>query len=1098
REGEALERLNHPNIVRVLAQVRELDRDYLVMEYIPGGSLETLLRHGEEPLPLGRVLAIALDLCDALTRTHRLDIIHRDLKPSNVLLAEDGSPRLTDFGVAFMEGQERLTESASMVGTPDYLSPEALQGEELDARADLWAFGVLLFEMLTGKRPFGHRNIAQTFHNIAFAPPPAIGTLRPDCPPALADLIYRLLAKNRGDRVPSARQVGAELDRILHGWPSPALVPRSTPLATAGLATTEARPALRHNLPHETATFVGRKPELAELERFFDQAQTRLVTVLAPGGMGKTRLALELCQRWLSAAAVIGPEARSDAVTRRQQVEHGIFFVELAPLAHANFVVSAISEAVGYPFYAGAEPKQQLIEHLRTKRMLLLLDNFEHVLDAAGLVHDILRSCEGIRILVTSRQRLGLGIETLYPLAGMDFPEPAALDQASDFSAVRLFVQGARQVQPDFRLDSKEAEHVVQICSLVHGVPLGIVLSASWASVLSPSEIAGEIARNMDFLAAELKDLPERQRSIRAVFDHSWRLLEAPGRDALAALSVFRGGFTRDAARVVAQAGLPALAGLIDRSLLRRDAAQGRYHVHELLREYAGQMLAKDPAREEQVETAHARYFARFLAERETRLKGPQPVLAAQEIELELDNVRAAYAYWVSAGNFEELEPMLEPMLLFHSRRASFAEAESAYGELIERVKSIGAPNARLLARALALRALFLRQQGRYAQAEALLVEALAQLESESVDRTSRERALALVILGSTKAKTGSVQEGAELAERGLALYRETRDTWGLAQALETLGRLHSTAGDFEKAERVYSEGSRIQRASGMLPSALMGLGIATSQQGNYQAGCTLMLEALAMFEKAGDTWNKMRCQMNLANAKRNIGAYAEAESLARDCLNFSCEVSNWDHEAWSLFQLGNILKEQNRYAEAAEYFERARERSLQAGDAGKIALAELEFGDLALIRGELELATRHLTASLEGFESAGQTWGVALALDQLAYAACQAGDHRRARDFFARALETALTRKLLPFALNSAAGLARLLARSGQDARALELLTMVELHPAVERHTLTRRVAPLRSELEARLPDRTLTEARQNGSRCSLAEIAAFLEQVA
>ncbi|MBN2305771.1 MAG: serine/threonine protein kinase [Anaerolineae bacterium] len=214
REGQALKELDHPNIVKMLAMVQDGDQHYLVMEYVAGGSLYDLLKRTGR-LPIEQVLPIALDLSDALTRAHRLEIIHRDIKPANVLLAEDGTPRLTDFGAAHIQKLDAITREGGIIGTVSYLSPEACRGEKLDPRADIWAFGVMLFEMLTGRRPFDRREKMATAIAIIKEPLPDLVALWPDAPPQIVDLIYRMLEKDRERRIGSMRQVGAELEAII-------------------------------------------------------------------------------------------------------------------------------------------------------------------------------------------------------------------------------------------------------------------------------------------------------------------------------------------------------------------------------------------------------------------------------------------------------------------------------------------------------------------------------------------------------------------------------------------------------------------------------------------------------------------------------------------------------------------------------------------------------------------------------------------------------------------------------------------------------------------------------------------------------------------
>jgi tetratricopeptide (TPR) repeat protein len=449
----------------------------------------------------------------------------------------------------------------------------------------------------------------------------------------------------------------------------------------------------------------------------------------------------------------------------------------------------------------------------------------------------------------------------------------------------------------------------------------------------------------------------------------------------------------------------------------------------------------------------------------------------------------------LAEGQLENIGRALEGLYFFYVRRASLSEGEAAFAALVEalgRAPESCAESVRLLGEAFSRRAMFLRLQGRYAQAIALFEQGLGLLDERE---HPRELAFVLVAYGSTLVKGGNLEEGTRFGERGLRLYRSTGDAWGTANALETLGRVYGTGGDFAKAEGAYRESASIQRAAGVLESGSMGLGVALAQQGNYAEGCRLMMDALEMFERAGDRWNRMLCQMNLANAQRNLGNYASAEALAKSCLEFTREVGNQDHEAWSCFQLGNILKEQERYEAATAQFQAGLERSTQIGDVGKIALGRLEFGNLALVRGDYQECTRQLHESLSGFEKAGQTWGIALALDLLGYVACLEGDFELAHARFFRALQTALSRRLYPFATNTVAGIALWLARTGKLERAVELLSLAEHHPATERHTLARRVAPLFAELRDRLSPQAFALAVERGKGLALESLCDMID---
>ena len=326
-----------------------------------------------------------------------------------------------------------------------------------------------------------------------------------------------------------------------------------------------------HNLPSQTTPFVGREQELAELARLLADPGVRLVTILGPGGMGKTRLAIEAAQAQLDAFA------------------HGVRFVPLAPVAPAdsagstNPLITALGDALDFAFQGSKSPREQLLAYLRGKEMLIVFDNFDHLLEAVDLVGDLISHAPRIKVLVTSRERLNLQEEWLFPLQGMRVPDEAVL----------LFEQHARQVQPDFDLVAERA-WVIRICQLVDGLPLGIELAAAWTRLMPPQTIAQEIEGSIDFLATTLRNVPERHRSLRAVFDQSWDRLSEAEQAVLAKLSVFRGGFQREVAEAVTGTSLWLLSSLADKSLLHVTPS-GRYEIRELLRQYVAEKLRGIP-----------------------------------------------------------------------------------------------------------------------------------------------------------------------------------------------------------------------------------------------------------------------------------------------------------------------------------------------------------------------------------------------------------------------------------------------------------------------------------------------------------------------
>jgi serine/threonine protein kinase/predicted ATPase len=660
REGEALRDLNHPNIVKLLDMFEYEGQHYLVMDYVSGGDLSQLIATGD--IPLETVLTLSIDLADALTRAHKLDIIHRDLKPENVLIGDDGVLRLTDFGIARIGSQGRVTETDLVMGTLPYMPPEAFDDVSIDTRYDVWAFGVILFELLAGQRPFDDNGLIA---NILSAPLPDLEALCPDAPIALVDLVYRMLERNIDARIPSVRHAGAALEDILQGRTH-----KPQPTQRFDIDTPQFMTLSKHNVPAQTTPFVGREHELDELEKLLKDPTMRLITILAQGGMGKTRLSLELAQRAVDA----------------NLYADGVYFVELAPLTAAENIPNAIGDACGFQFLGEGTPKEQLQSILKDRQTLLVIDNYEHLSDGFALVTDILQSAPTVEIIATSRQQLSQAGETLFYLSGMDFPDFETPEDALDYAAVKLFMNSGKRANPSFELNDGNLDEVSRICKLVEGMPLGIVLAASWLTLLDVSEIADEIQGGLDFLETDETTLPERQRNIRAVMDYSWGQMTEAEQQVFIKLSVFQGGFTRDAAQAVAGANLRILMSLTKKSLIRRDADSGRYQIHELLRQFAEERLQHSSGLEK-ILAQHMTYFADFMADRAPDIKGKRQIESIREIEVDFSNIRGAWEYAVNHTNYEALEQMTETLSLYVDMCAMYKVGEALFADAVERLK---------------------------------------------------------------------------------------------------------------------------------------------------------------------------------------------------------------------------------------------------------------------------------------------------------------------------------------------------------------------------------------------------------------------------
>ena len=461
--------------------------------------------------------------------------------------------------------------------------------------------------------------------------------------------VFALRKIESGERRPSKQLAGllaqaldippeeqSKFIRVARGELNLGHLPSPNP-AYIGMPAPTTKPLLPpHNLPVMPTPLVGREPELASLSRLLGDPHCRLLTLLGTGGVGKTRLAMEAASRSVGHFA------------------DGTYLVSLAGLNSSAFLDAAIADALGFSFQGATEPRAQLLNYLSAKRTLLLLDNFEHLLAGVGYLAEILGHAPHVKLLVTSRERLNLQCEWVFEIQGLPVPASEQAKSLEGYSSVALFVQRAGRARTDFELAAEDLHPVARICQLVEGLPLGIELAAAWVSILTCEEIAGEIEGSMDFLVTSLRDAPERQRSLRAAFDHSWNLLSDEERTALSRLAVFQGGFERQAAEDVAGASLPLLMALISKSLVHREES-GRYGLHEVIRQYALAHLSDD-AQGEAMRDRHSDFYLSLLRDRESDLKGAAQRVALNELKREIDNVRGAWG-WAAGGEILHRSP---------------------------------------------------------------------------------------------------------------------------------------------------------------------------------------------------------------------------------------------------------------------------------------------------------------------------------------------------------------------------------------------------------------------------------------------------------
>jgi predicted ATPase/DNA-binding SARP family transcriptional activator len=403
-------------------------------------------------------------------------------------------------------------------------------------------------------------------------------------------------------------------------------------------------------LPVMPTPFIGRRPEVEQIKSLMKNTDLHLLTLIGPGGTGKTRLAIQ-------AASEVG-EAFTD----------GVFFAPLVSVHSAEELVTAVAKAIDFSFYREEHPRQQLLDYLCGRRLLLILDNFEHLLEISGLVGEMISNAPGVKLVVTSRIRLNVQGEQLYPVGGMCLPDSTEVvlwddpeEEAQSFSAMQLFLECGHRVRPDFALTKVNVQSVSEICHLVEGMPLGLELAAAWVELLPPDEIAAEITRSLDFLETDQTDVPDRQRSIRAVFESSWKLLSKDEQGAFLSLCVFVGSFSRDAAQQVSGVSLRILLGLANKSWMQQTDG-GRFQLHELMRQYGEERLKADKQVWRDAMNRHARYFAGFVTDQSLRMRSPEQMAGVRALAKEFDgNIKKAWDWLVSEQCWNDL---IETMIL--------------------------------------------------------------------------------------------------------------------------------------------------------------------------------------------------------------------------------------------------------------------------------------------------------------------------------------------------------------------------------------------------------------------------------------------------
>ena len=810
------------------------------------------------------------------------------------------------------------------------------------------------------------------------------------------------------------------------------------PVAAAHASTAPAPIQTRplHNLPAATTSFVGREAECAQIRQQLLLPHQRLLTLAGPGGVGKTRLALA------AAADLVGA------------FRDGVWLIGLASIHHAREIAPAISMALGQEQRGVDDPAQALINYVRGRELLLVLDNVEQLLHDEGTrawLQQLLSQAPQVKLLITTRERLQLQAEQVIMVPGLPVPATGPTPgerPVTAFGAFQLFVARAQQSALGWSLAEETTPQVIRICQLVEGLPLAIELAASWVEQFTCAEIADAIAANCDFLAATWHDLPARHRSLRATFDYSWRLLAAEEQRVLAACALFHGFFTREAAMQICQATLPLFTTLVNKSLLRV-VAPGRYSLHELIRQYLQEKLTTEERQQRQL--AHCHYYANLTAQQVPFWESDQEPPALAALQLALDNLRAAWSWLLTQietvpdndlGNYQAT-PSQPPPDWGRSRDGSLPRLGRVREGLVVTDLATAAQLA-LAGNLLPALAHFYNRQGRYQEGRVVFT---------------------------------TIQQG--LRQAGWA--RATLPQQALLGKVETdLAELALNLGQYAEVENfVLSALPLLQAAAAEQTAATARTWLAKAyiRMGRYDAAEPLLLESLAYHERGGLAIERTATLNTLGILRSNQRRFAEAQQFYESCLAIFRARGYRRGIANSLNNLGSMFVRSDRPEEGRQLYLEAYNMARQVGERLLLALTLSNLGSVSRLLGDYVQAQQFYEESLAYCREIGERRWTVVALNGIGFTLLDQGDYAKAWASLQPALALTQAIQSMPDLLDTLTALGELLAHSDHPDAAGAVLHFVQQNPAtlVLAHKRAQRVV---AQLALPLPEAPISQA--------------------
>ena len=786
-------------------------------------------------------------------------------------------------------------------------------------------------------------------------------------------------------------------------------------------------PLPRSKFPTQITPFIGRTDEISKLSKLLLGTDTRLLTILAPGGMGKSRLAIEIARKL------------------KPHFKDGVIFVPLAPLETSDIFLSYFANAIGYIRAEGQPLNQQLTNYFRGKSMLLVLDNLEHLLKKSQWIKNLLANSPNLNILATSRIPLNINAETRFHLNGLNFPKEGVTDELNSFSAIKLFLHTAHRVRPLFVPAKEDLLVIGEICRLVGGMPLAIEMAASWLEMLSLSEIVEEIHSGLGFFESGIQDIPERQQSLYTVFDYSWKMLDDKEREQFSQLSIFRGGFTREAAEKVVGISLRQLVEFVNRSILNR-TPEDRFEIHELLRQYGFEKFQTNLVKIQNLKIQFAEYYCKKMGGWQKDLKTGKQLQAMIEISADFENVRHA---WEIAIDFERLD-LLETSLLgpfwYLNQTIRNDEGLGLFEMAVENITDETRQGVRILSWLTGYLMMFNLNQGNVHQVEQNFQKSLKLIHRLEPIQTREEKfaqAFHFLIKGIYNSFQKDKSEFTKLLHQSLNLFKELgaewwceliyrrlgsiyptswtknyeylqealkiarklNDQYGMALTLATLGRNCAYGdGDLQKAETYLQESSRIFLELDDPNSYIRHLNCLeqiANINGRFQEVLELRQKHLNYLRKFGDPYSVSELNMLLGEAYHHIGDYDPAEIKGRKAFEYLSKRGSKIYKEWSRWFLGLTLIAEKDYQQAHIFLSQAVEISSEITNKPHLAGILSALIRIEIARGNHLNGERLLVEGLEEAIIAGEPFMMLYILASAALLLAVRGEEEKALEVY-------------------------------------------------------------------------------------------------